>query len=113
MSNYDSPAYMDKTPAGVVNESTGLSGSDPGPYPPTDSIPDSLSSGTSMTSAVVTPASSSLVNADRVDVGPLDTLAGTQAKVYGASPDPLTGLGAELGQTGIGGAHTHYGSGAA
>ena len=105
MGSYDSPGFQDKTPFGPVNEHTGAPGSSPRPYPGTDSIPDSLSSGTSMTSAVVTPAGGSLVNADRVDVSPSDTLVGAEASTYGPAKDPLTGIGAELGQTGAGMGH--------
>jgi hypothetical protein len=57
-------------------------------------------------SAVVVPVSTSLVNADRVNVGPADTLAGQQAAAYGPDRDPLTGIGAALGQTGAGMGHS-------
>ena len=102
MASYDSPGFMDKTPYGPVSETTGAPGSQPGPYPATDSVPDSLSAGTLGANAVVTPPGGSLVNADRVEVHPWDTLAGTQAKVYSSAQDPLTGIGAALGQTGAG-----------
>ena len=102
MASYDSPGWVDRTPGGPVVQGTGAPGSAPGPFPATDSVPGSLAAGTSPTSAVVTPYAGSLVNADRVPVGPRDTLAGSQADQYGPSPDPLTGIGAELGQTGAG-----------
>jgi hypothetical protein len=69
------------------------------------SAPDSLEAGTTADSAVITPPGASLVNAARVPVGQLDTLTGNQAQAYGTSPDPLTGIGAELGQTGAGAGH--------
>jgi hypothetical protein len=102
MSNYDSPGFTDRYPGGDGPHGTGAPGSSPGPYPATDSIPDSLSSGTTADSAVVTPAGASLVNADRVNVGPNDTLVGAQKLAYGPSIDPLNGNGIEQGVTGAG-----------
>ena len=52
--------------------------------------------------AVVVPSGGSLVNADRVTVGPSDTLVGAEASTYGPNRDPLTGIGSELGATGAG-----------
>jgi hypothetical protein len=105
IASYDSPGFVDRTPAGVVTESTGAPGSPSAAYPATDSIPDSLSGGTIDNNAVVVPSGASLVNADRVTVGPADTLVGAEASAYGPSPDPLTGIGADLGQTGAGMGH--------
>lgn len=102
MASYDSPGFQDRTPAGPVPRMTGASGSSPGPYPATDSVPDSLSGGTIGNQAVVVPSGASVVNADRVTVGPSDTLVGAEAYAYGPDRDPLTGIGADLGQTGAG-----------
>jgi hypothetical protein len=59
----------------------------------------------SPTVAVVVPPGTSLVNADRVPVGPFDTASGSQADLY-SGPDPSgpSGLPGELfGTTGAGG----------
>lgn len=115
MASYDSPGFQDRTPFGPVTQSTGAPGSSPGPYPATDSIPDSLSGGTIGNQAVVVPVSASVVNADKVAVSAADTLIGSQKLAYGPDRDLLTGLGSELGVTGAGlgsaGAHSHPNAG--
>jgi hypothetical protein len=105
MASYDSPGFVDRTPAGVVVQQTGAPGSAPAANPATDPIPGSLSGGTIGNHAVVVPVSGSLVNADRVTVGSSDTLVGSEAYAYGPNQDPLTGIGADLGQTGAGMGH--------
>jgi hypothetical protein len=101
MSGYEMPGFQDRTPAGTVMQSTGLGGSQPGGIPDTSAEPGR---GTVGNSALVVPVSGSVINGDRVEVGPMDTLVGHQADVYsGADADPLNGLpGTYLGQTGLG-----------
>jgi hypothetical protein len=106
MASYDQPGFQDRTPAGPVVQSTGAPGSpSAGAVPDTDSAAG-VEGGTIGSSAVVTPPGGSLVNADRVEVSPADVLVSSQALSYGPARDPLTGVGAELGQTGAGAGHT-------
>jgi hypothetical protein len=105
MGSYDSPGFQDRTPFGPVTQSTGAPGSTPGPFAPTDSLPDTLESGTHGNNAVVVPPGASLANADQVTVSASDTLVGQQADSYGPNRDPLTGIGGDLGQTGAGLGH--------
>jgi len=107
MASYDSPGFTDMTPAGPVNQHTGAPGSGPTVYPSADSIPDSLAAGTVGSTAVVTPFSGSLVNADVVHVGAADTLSGPQADQYsGSDPDGFLGLtGDQAGHSGAGTGH--------
>lgn len=63
MGSYDSPGYGDRTPAGMVTESTGYGGSQATDVPTaTTSYP---SAGTTMNSAFVVPSGGSTVNGDR------------------------------------------------
>lgn len=58
-----------------------------------------------MDSALVTPSGGSLVNADRVPVGPNDSLVALQADQYqGSDPNILSGgiSGDDVGSTGLG-----------
>lgn len=114
MGSYDNPGYSDRTPAGSVNESTGLGGSQATQVPTaTTSYP---SMGTTVNSAFVVPSGASTVNGDRVPAGPLDTLVGLQADLYtGPDPNELTaGLsGDAVGSTGIGHGHTGHQPGGA
>lgn len=106
MSNYDSPGYMDRTPAGAVVENTGLAGSQATEVPTTTTTYPTM--GTTADSAFVVPSGGSTVNGDRVPVGPLDTLVGLQADQYtGSDPDVLNGgvPGDFMGQSGIGKGH--------
>jgi hypothetical protein len=105
MASYDSPG-------GVSNPMPGLQGVDraqtapgtpsPGAVPDTDSAGTGAEAGTHGNSAFVVPNYGSLVNGDRVDVSPADVLVSTQELSYGPARDPLTGIGAELGDTGAG-----------
>jgi hypothetical protein len=101
MASYDSPGYGDRTPAGPVAQTTGVTGSQPTQVPDASAEPGR---GTVGSSALVVPVSGSVINGDRVEVGPMDTLVGHQADVYsGADADPLSGLaGNLLGTTGLG-----------
>jgi hypothetical protein len=110
MGSYDSPSWTDRTPAGVVAQTTGLGGSQPTEVPDASAEPGR---GTIGNSALVVPVSGSVINGDRVTVGPLDTLVGHQADVYsGSDGDPISGLpGDYLGQTGIGKGHVLGGGG--
>lgn len=102
MASYDSPGFQDRTPAGAVTQSTGAPGTPSPGMADTDSAGAGLQAGTIGNSALITPYGGSLVNADRVTVDPSDVLVSTQADSYGPNRDPLTGIGADLGQTGAG-----------
>lgn len=101
MARYDSPGFMDQTPGGPVGQQGFTS---PGTAPPSEGA--STSAGypppTDAATATVTIPGASTVNADRIPVSPLDTLVPAEADSYGRSPDPLTGIGRELGETGAG-----------
>lgn len=103
MGSYDSPGFVDRTPGGVVVESTGAPGTaSVGAGGDTDAAGASLQTGTVGNSALITPYGGSLINADRVEVSPADALVGSQADSYGPNKDPLTGIGSDLGQAGAG-----------
>jgi hypothetical protein len=116
MARNDQPGYRQPTPNapegfdahyGAMSAPGSQVGAPPDTYV---SVPDQMEAGTTMTSAVVTPPGASLANAIRVPVGEADVLTGNQAESYGASRDPLTGIGSELGQTGagLGAIHTSH-----
>lgn len=103
MAGYDSPGFVSPIPGNpdYVASSTGAPGS-ASAQPDTDSVSGDLARGTVGYSAVVTVPGASLVNADRVQVSPVDASTGSQADMYGPSPDPMIGIGAALGETGAG-----------
>jgi hypothetical protein len=104
MAGYDSPGWVDRTPGGPVNTQafTGAGSSPPEPPDTSGALGDRVQRGTVGNSAVISVPGASLANADIVTVGPRDTLIPSEAQSYGGGPDPLTGIGAELGQTGAG-----------
>jgi hypothetical protein len=103
MASYDSSGFQDMTPAGPVIEFTGAAGSPTlGALPDTDSAGAAAELGTIGSSAFVVPNFGSLVNGVRVNISPSDSLVSSQAGVYGAAADPLTGIGSELGSSGAG-----------
>ncbi len=112
MSSYDQPGFRPPTvwaPGGFDAHGDAMTalGSVLPPMPDTSApLSDRIEQGTLGSSAVITPVGGSLVNADIVPVGPLDTLVPAEAATYGATPDPLTGIGSELGLTGAGSGHT-------
>lgn len=107
MASYDSPG-------GVSNPMPGLQGVDrllAAPGTPTvgagdtDSASMAAEAGTHGNSAFVVNPYGSLVTGDRVEVGPSDVLVSSQVASYGPTPDPLTGIGGQLGHTGAGEGH--------
>lgn len=101
MAGYDSPNWTDKLPGGgIVPQGTGA----PGTSPPGAGI-DAGQGGVERdtgTPVMVNIPGASLVNSDMAHVGPSDTLVPSEVQMYGALPDPLTGIGVELGQSGAG-----------
>ena len=104
MASYDSPGYQNAMPGIGARDTwqTAPGSLSPGAMPDTDSAGMGPEAGTVGNSAFIVPNFGSLVNGDRVTVSPLDTGVSSQADSYGSAPDPLTGIGAELGQTGSG-----------
>jgi hypothetical protein len=100
VASYDSPGFVDKIPGGTVTESTGAPGSSVSSTD-TDSTTPAQEAGTIGNSAMVSPYASSLVNATRVEVDPVDVLLTGQADVYDDHPDRLTGV-TGIGTTGAG-----------
>jgi hypothetical protein len=82
--------------------STGAPGSQATGLPDASALPDTA--GTHGDSAFITPVLDSIVSGDRVTVGPLDTLVGGQADLYGGTdPNLLSSVpGVQAGNTGAG-----------
>lgn len=101
MASYDSPGFADKLPGGgIVPQGSGA----PGTQPPGAGI-DAGQGGVEVetgTPVMVNIPGASLVNSDLAHVGPNDTLVPSEVQMYGPMPDPMTGIGAELGQSGAG-----------
>jgi hypothetical protein len=102
VASYDSPGYQNLMP-GVGSRDEWMTG--PGSTP--SGIPDTSAEptvGTVGNSALVVPYGSSVLNGDRVTVGPSDVNIGRQQDLYsGSDGDALTGLPGDLiGQTGAG-----------
>ena len=110
MASYDSPGHRDPIPGYPDFQSHDSGMTAPGSpslgMGDTDSASASLKAGTVGSTAVITPVGGSLVNADVVQVSPVDAVATGQADSYGPSRDPLNGVGSDLGQTGAGMGHT-------
>jgi hypothetical protein len=101
---YDSPGFPTPLPGlpDFQSHDSGLTA--PGSVPPAAGI-DAGVGGVEQntgTRVMVTIPGGSLVNADETWVGAGDTTLPSQVQAYGASPDPLTGVGPELGATGAG-----------
>lgn len=94
LSNYESPGFTDRTPAGVVNESTGFAGS-----PGIGTNPENL---TALARVVVTtPGASSVPDQPMATVDAGDASIPSQVAEYVAGyHDPLVGSG-PIGDTGI------------
>jgi hypothetical protein len=108
MASYDSPGFAEQLPGLVFGRDPAMTApgsSSPGAIPDTDSAGVSAEAGTVGNSALVVPNFGSVVNGDRVTVSPDDVLVSTQALSYGPAVDPLTGIGAALGDTGAGSGH--------
>jgi hypothetical protein len=106
MGTYDSPGGDYVQMPGIPDRQgmmTAPGTPSPGAMPDTDSAGTGAEAGTVGNSAFVVPSGGSLINGDRVQVSPVDVLVSTQAVSYGPQEDPLSGIGAELGQTGAGG----------
>jgi hypothetical protein len=109
MASYDSPGYVDRTPAGPVSQHTGAPGSGPQAFPDAAAAP---SRGTIGDSALVIPSGASTVNGDRVQVSPLDTLSGPQADLYsGADVNTLSSITGDMAGHSGAGAGTVQGAG--
>jgi hypothetical protein len=102
--SYDSPGFIDRTPAGRVLEHTGAGGSQPSGVPDTSAEPGT---GTIGFSALIVPVGASTLSGDRVQVGVADTNVGRQQDLYsGSDGDLIAGIpGDYLGHTGAGKGH--------
>lgn len=100
MGSYDSPGYADKTPAGRVDESTGLGAGSEG----IGTDPVNLES---LGRVIVTvPGSSSVPDQPMATVDTGDSSVPSQVQQFVAGhQDLLTGDGAYLGKTGLGTGH--------
>jgi hypothetical protein len=107
MAGYDSQGFVERLPGfggqGYVSWQT-AAGSQAENVPDTSRpLSDQIQRGTVGSTAVITPAGGSLVNADVVQVGPLDTLVPRQADQYsGPDVNVLGGAsGDAVGHTGV------------
>ena len=103
MARYDSPGYHNLMPGIPDRDESMTAPGSPAPYP----VPDIT--GTTPTSALVTPYGSGYQNADRVAVAPDMTQVPAQTDLYaGQDANPLSGvLGDQAGHTGAGTGAVH------
>ena len=105
MSGYERPGFTEMLPGLNFSHDAGMTAPgtpSPGALPDTDSAGTGPEAGTTVTSALVVPNFGSVVNGVRAPVAPTDVLVTSQVVSYGGQPDPLTGLGAEAGDTSAG-----------
>ena len=104
MASYDSPGFVSPIPGNADFAAHDGAMTAPGTPPPGAGIDAGVGGVSQDAGTLVTVAvpGASYVNADTWRVGPRDTLVPSEAQSYGATPDPLTGLGSFLGDTGAG-----------